>query len=180
MTISDTLRVHETLRAFVEGELLPGTGVSPDRFWASLEAILADFTPRNAALLQRRDELQARIDDWWRERRGRTVEVAEQEAFQPLLSRLQEHPAGDVYPGDLEPDVRERLCEPPGADADVEDRPAPLERLCQSVDLQLSGRFSRGIVLVRHAVILCFQLVIRIPPRRASIKSVGTPESHID
>ena len=81
MSTSDTLRVHETLRAFVEGELLPGTGVTPDRFWASLEAILADFTPLNAALLRRRDELQARIDDWWRERRGRTVEAIEQEAF---------------------------------------------------------------------------------------------------
>ena len=81
MTTSDTLRVDETFRAFVEGELLPGTGVAPDRFWASLEAILTDFTPRNAALLRRRNDLQARIDAWWRERRGRDVTVAEQEAF---------------------------------------------------------------------------------------------------
>ena len=64
MTMSDALRVHETLRAFVEGELLPGTDVPADRFWASLEAILTDFTPRNAALLQRRNELEARIDAW--------------------------------------------------------------------------------------------------------------------
>ncbi|MDB5480169.1 MAG: malate synthase [Caulobacteraceae bacterium] len=93
MTMSDTLRVHETLRAFVEGELLPGTGAPPDRFWPSLEAILADFTPRNAALLQRRDALQARIDDWWRERRGRTVEVAEQEAFLREIGYLLPEPA---------------------------------------------------------------------------------------
>jgi malate synthase len=93
MTMSDTLRVHETLRAFVEGELLPGTGVPADRFWPSLEAILADFTPRNAALLQRRDALQARIDDWWRERRGRTVEVAEQEAFLREIGYLLPEPA---------------------------------------------------------------------------------------
>src|SRR5579859_5797822 len=93
MSTSDTLRVHETLRAFVEGELLPGTGVSPDRFWASLEAILADFTPRNADLLRRRDELQARIDAWWRERRGRTVEIAEQEAFLREIGYLLPEPA---------------------------------------------------------------------------------------
>jgi malate synthase len=93
MTMSDTLRVHETLRAFVEGELLPGTGVSPDRFWASLEAILADFTPRNADLLRRRDELQGRIDAWWRERSGRTVEVAEQETFLREIGYLLPEPA---------------------------------------------------------------------------------------
>ena len=93
MTTSDTLRVHETLRAFVEGELLPGAGVTSDRFWASLKAILADFTPRNAALLQRRDDLQARIDAWWRERRGRDVAVAEQEAFLREIGYLLPEPA---------------------------------------------------------------------------------------
>jgi len=93
MTMSDTLRVHETLRAFVEGELLPGTGIAPDRFWASLEGILADFTPANAALLRRRDALQARIDGWWRERQGRTVEAAEQEAFLREIGYLLPEPA---------------------------------------------------------------------------------------
>jgi malate synthase len=93
MTMSDALRVHETLRAFVEGELLPGTGIAPDRFWASLDAILADFTPANAALLQRRDALQARIDSWWRERRGQTVEAAEQEAFLREIGYLLPEPA---------------------------------------------------------------------------------------
>jgi malate synthase len=81
MSDSNALTVHETLRAFVEGELLPGTGIAPDQFWGSLAAILADFSPRNAELLQRRDQLQARIDAWWGERRGRAVEAAEQEAF---------------------------------------------------------------------------------------------------
>jgi malate synthase len=93
MTISGALQVHETLRAFVEAELLPGTGIAPDRFWASLEAILADFTPANAALLQRRDELQAQIDGWWRERRGRTVDAAEQEAFLQEIGYLVAGPA---------------------------------------------------------------------------------------
>ena len=65
MQITDRLTLDDTLHAFVETELLPGTGIAPEAFWAGLERILAGFTPRNAALLARRDELQARIDDWW-------------------------------------------------------------------------------------------------------------------
>ena len=93
MTTKDTLWVHETLRGFVEAELLPGTGIQPDKYWTSLEAILADFTPRNAELLQQRDALQARIDGWWRDRRGKTVEPAEQEAFLREVGYLLPEPA---------------------------------------------------------------------------------------
>src|ERR1700757_5032861 len=81
MDISNSLFVDDILHAFVERELQPGTGVAPAAFWTALERILADFTPRNAALLARRDELQARIDGWWRDRRGKPVDVAEETAF---------------------------------------------------------------------------------------------------
>ena len=81
MKISPALTIDDLLHAFVEGELLPGTGIAPAAFWASLEAILADFSPRNAALLARRDDLQARIDDWWRARRGKDVPIVEATAF---------------------------------------------------------------------------------------------------
>ena len=81
MQISPALTVDDLLHAFVETELLPGTGISPAAFWASLEAILADFSPKNAALLAQRDGLQARIDAWWRARRGKDVPTAEATAF---------------------------------------------------------------------------------------------------
>jgi len=70
MDITSRLSVDDILHAFVEDELLPGTGIGSAAFWASLEAILTDFTPRNATLLARRDELQGKIDGWWRARRG--------------------------------------------------------------------------------------------------------------
>ena len=46
MDISNALSVDDILHAFVEGELLPETGVAPAAFWAALEQILADFTPQ--------------------------------------------------------------------------------------------------------------------------------------
>jgi malate synthase len=93
MDISSTLSVDDILHAFVERELLPGTGVAPDAFWAALAAVLAEFTPSNAELLETRDTLQAQIDDWWRERRGRPVGLAEQTAFLREIRYLLPDPA---------------------------------------------------------------------------------------
>src|SRR5947209_7053593 len=92
MDIASSLSVDDVLRSFVEDELLPGTGIAPRAFWAALEAILADFTPRNAALLARRDELQAQIDAWWIARRGQPFDVAEETAFLREIGYLQPEP----------------------------------------------------------------------------------------
>ena len=81
MDLSSQLWVDDLLQSFVEGDLLPGTGVAPQAFWSALEAILADFTPSNDALLKVRDDLQAQIDAWWRERRGQPYDVAEATAY---------------------------------------------------------------------------------------------------
>jgi malate synthase len=81
MTTSPSFTVDDGLRAFVEAQLLPGTGLDAAGFWASLEAILRDFTPRNQALLSRRDDLQAQIDAWWRDHKGQPLDAAAHAAF---------------------------------------------------------------------------------------------------
>jgi malate synthase len=58
------LQISQVLYDFIEKEACPGTGVSPKDFWATLGAILEKMAPRNKALLQKRDELQAQIDAW--------------------------------------------------------------------------------------------------------------------
>jgi malate synthase len=106
MNISKSLTVDDTLHAFVEGELLPGTGVASDAFWAALEQVLADFTPRNAELLKRRDDLQAQIDNWWRERRGKPLDVAEETAFlREIGYLLPEPPAFQIDTQNVDPEI---------------------------------------------------------------------------
>ncbi|WP_207483485.1 malate synthase G [Arenibaculum pallidiluteum] len=75
------IEVARELHAFIETEALPGTGIEAARLWASLDAILHDLAPRNRALLARRDELQARIDAWYQERRGKDIDLGEYKAF---------------------------------------------------------------------------------------------------
>jgi len=92
MDINSALVVDDLLHAFVERELLPGTDVAPDAFWAAFEHILSDFTPLNADLLSRRDVLQVQIDAWWRARRGQPLDVAEETAFLRQIGYLLPEP----------------------------------------------------------------------------------------
>ncbi len=43
--------MERSLRAGMDDHLLPGTGLDPERFWAALAAIVAEFGRRNAAFL---------------------------------------------------------------------------------------------------------------------------------
>ena len=79
------IEVAAVLQQFIEGEVLPGLGLEPGAFWAGLEAFLIELTPRNHALLDRRDELQERIDQWHQERRGQTFDPA---AYQGFLTKI--------------------------------------------------------------------------------------------
>ena len=63
------LGIARELHDLVASEIAPGTGVEPAHFWQAFEAIIADLAPKNRALLDRRDEIQARLDAWHREHR---------------------------------------------------------------------------------------------------------------
>ena len=65
-----SLDIAPPLYEFIAIEALPGTGVQIEEFWGALESILTDLGPRNAALMARRDALQAQIDDWHRASRA--------------------------------------------------------------------------------------------------------------
>ena len=64
------LQVAAELKQFIENEVLPGSGIEAAAFWNGFDALVHDLAPRNRALLERRDALQAQIDDWWKARRG--------------------------------------------------------------------------------------------------------------
>jgi malate synthase len=98
------LGVAAALRDFIENEALPGTGVEPARFWSSLEAILRDWAPRNAALLAKRDELQAKIDAWHRANPARPVHLAAYKAFLAEIGYLAPEPE-DFHVGTTDVDA---------------------------------------------------------------------------
>lgn len=84
------LKVARELVDFVEKDALPGTGVQAEAFWDGLSRLLNDFGPRNAALLKERDDLQAKIDDWHRERRDQPHDHFTYKAFLEEIGYLKD------------------------------------------------------------------------------------------
>ena len=84
------LKVDTAFFDFVEKELLPAIDVEPAGFWAGFEALIDDLTPVNRELLQLRDDLQQKIDDWHLARPGGDFDHDEYVAFLKSIGYLQE------------------------------------------------------------------------------------------
>ncbi len=100
------LKVDAVLARFVEDEALPGTGVEAGVFWSGLAGLLAEFAPKNRALLAKRDALQAKIDAWHVARRGQPHDHAAYKAFLAEIGYLlPEGPAFTIETTNVDPEV---------------------------------------------------------------------------
>ncbi|MEQ9133611.1 MAG: malate synthase G [Thalassobaculum sp.] len=100
------LQIAKSLYDFANAEALPGTGVSAEDFWAAAAAIVHDLAPKNAALLAERDALQAKIDDWHRQRRGALLDLEAYKAFLKQIGYLvEEGPAFQVGTSNVDAEI---------------------------------------------------------------------------
>ncbi|EOH6029139.1 malate synthase G [Acinetobacter baumannii] len=60
------LAIAKELYDFIENEALPGSGLDSETYWKNFEQVVVDLSPKNKALLAKRDVLQAKIDEWHR------------------------------------------------------------------------------------------------------------------
>ena len=89
------LAVAAELHSFISEEALPGSGVDPARFWQGLSGLIHELGPRNRALLERREELQAQIDGWHRRRRGAPFDKDAYRSFLQEIGYLE--PEGEAF-----------------------------------------------------------------------------------
>jgi malate synthase len=87
------LQVASNLAAFVNDQVLPGTGVDPAAFWAGFDAIVHDLAPKNAALLAERDRLQTAMDAWHTKHPGPVKNMAKYQAHLEKIGYLVPVPA---------------------------------------------------------------------------------------
>ena len=92
------LSVDERLAQFLESEVLAPLGRDADAFWTGFAKLLAEFAPRNRARLAKREDMQAQIDAWHKERRGKPHDAAKYRAFLTEIGYLVPEP-GDFTIG---------------------------------------------------------------------------------
>jgi malate synthase len=87
------LDVATELAQFINTEVLPGTGINADAWWAGFDALVADLAPRNRALLAERDRLQLELDAWHKAHPGPVTDAPAYKAFLERIGYLVTPPA---------------------------------------------------------------------------------------
>jgi len=100
------LRVAAGLARLIEEDVLPGTGIAPDRLWAGAAAIFAELAPENARLLAVRDRMQERIDAWHEQHAGAAFEIEDYTAFLRDIGYLVAEPSPfSIAPANVDDEV---------------------------------------------------------------------------
>ena len=85
-----TLKVSESLSNFVNEELLKDTGVSTDQFWLGFEKTVNELEPKNRELINIRETMQKKIDDWHIKNRGTEIKIEEYKKFLKEIDYLKD------------------------------------------------------------------------------------------
>ncbi|PTA99379.1 MULTISPECIES: malate synthase G [unclassified Sulfitobacter] len=105
-TDKNGLQVAAELVEFIEGAALPGTGIDAGTFWAGLSDLVHDLGPKNRALLQTREDMQAKIDSWHKERAGQPHDADAYTSFLREIGYLvPEGPAFEIDTKGVDPEI---------------------------------------------------------------------------
>jgi malate synthase len=88
------LQVAANLQRFVDEEVLPGTGLAREAFWAGFDALVHELAPHNRALLAERERLQGELDSWHRAHPGPVTDMPAYRAFLEAIGYLLPPPTG--------------------------------------------------------------------------------------
>jgi len=66
----NNLQVDEQLFRFVNEEAIPGTNINADNFWNGFGKTVHNLAPINKKLLEKRDQIQKKIDEWHLSKKG--------------------------------------------------------------------------------------------------------------
>jgi malate synthase len=87
------LKVAANLKRFVDEEVIPGTGLTPELFWADFDSLVHDLAPVNRELLKERDRIQAQLDKWHKSNPGPVTDMPAYIAFLDSIGYLKQVPA---------------------------------------------------------------------------------------
>ena len=100
------LQVDERRVRFLDDHALPGSGVSTQQFWSGFAQLIQTMSPKNKGLLDRRDELQNRIDDWHTRRQNQPHDHEGYKSFLKDIGYLHEEgPDFEIETANVDPEI---------------------------------------------------------------------------
>ena len=87
------LKIARSLYDFVTGEAIPGTGLDAAAFWSGFGDLVRELGPMNQKLLDKRAELQSKIDAWHEAHRSQPFSQTDYEGFLREIGYLVPEPA---------------------------------------------------------------------------------------
>ena len=75
------IKIAKPLYDLVDQEIIPDTGISSDKFWASFGSIVDDLEPSNHLLLNKRTEIQENINSWHNNHKTNKFNIEEYKTF---------------------------------------------------------------------------------------------------
>jgi len=89
-TEKNGLKINTKLFDFVNNEIIPGTNIKSEEFWTSFEKIVHELAPVNKKLIQKREDIQKKIDEWHKKNKGEELNSNEYLDFLKSISYIVE------------------------------------------------------------------------------------------
>ncbi len=86
----NNLRVSEELLSFVNKELLKNLEISPETFWSGFDTAVHNLAPQNKKLIQLREDLQKKIDEWHIKNKEKEINIEEYKKFLKEIGYLKD------------------------------------------------------------------------------------------
>ena len=84
------LKISSRLFDFINNEVIPGTTINSDEFWIKFAEIAHELAPLNKSLIQKREEIQKKIDAWHKLNKDKELNKKEYTEFLKSISYIAE------------------------------------------------------------------------------------------
>ncbi|MAV63769.1 MAG: malate synthase G [Candidatus Marinimicrobia bacterium] len=81
MIKKNNLTIDEKLYNFVNEKVIPETNLDIDKFWNDFSNIVDELDPINKSLINKRSELQSKLNEWYKNNKGKEINITEYKKF---------------------------------------------------------------------------------------------------
>ena len=90
ITEKNGLKIRSILFDFINNEVIPGTAINSDEFWIKFAKIVHELAPLNKSLIQKREDIQKKIDTWHKQNKDKELNKKEYIEFLKSISYIAE------------------------------------------------------------------------------------------